>query len=123
MSTRITGTSQRTHGMLISSLASTYEHEGYHVQADHIGHPNGQPPEVNGHIPDLAAYYEGILRIIAEAETSDTITDAHTREQWEAFSRSPYRFDVIVPKSCLEDAQRQASMWGVTVDKWWWLEI
>lgn len=123
MSTRTTQRSKQTHNQLIRSLASKYEHEAYYVKADHINHPNGQPPEINGHIPDIAAYYSGTLRIIAEAETCDTLTDSHTHDQWLAFSGSPYRFEVIVPKSCLQEAQTQASIWGVTVDNWWTLNI
>ena len=95
MATRITERSSQTHKLLIRSLASRYEHEGYYVKADHINHPNGIPPDINGYTPDLAAYYNGSLRIVGEAETCDTITDSHTREQWEAFSQNPYRFDVI----------------------------
>lgn len=45
------------------------------------------------------------------------------REQWQAFSLSSYQFDVIVPKSCLSEAQRQATIWGVAVSKWWWLNV
>jgi hypothetical protein len=119
MSTRITERSSQTHKLLIRSLASRYEHEGYYVKADHINHPNGSPLEINGHTPDLAAYYNGSLRIVAEAETCDTISDSHTREQWKAFSQSQHRSHVIVPKSCLEEAQRQAGFWGITVSQWW----
>lgn len=123
MSTRITERSQQTHTALIRALASKYEKQGYYVKADHIGHPHGRPPEINGHIPDIAAYSDNSLYIIAEAETCDTITDSNTREQWEAFSRSQYLFDLIVPKSCLEEAKQQASIWGISVNQWWWLDI
>jgi hypothetical protein len=119
MATRITERSSQTHKLLIRSLASKYEHEGYYVKADHINHPNGSPPVINGYIPDVAAYYNGYLRIIAEAETCDTISDSHTREQWEVFSQSTYSFDVIVPKSCLEEAQQQANLWGIAINQWW----
>lgn len=112
MTTRITERSRVAHPRLIRALVGQYESLGYFVQADHIGHPNGSPPAVNGHIPDVAAYSSGVLRVIAEAETCDTISDSDTRDQWLAFSRSPYRFEAIVPKSCLQDAQMQASMSG-----------
>ncbi len=123
MSTRITERSQHTHTRLIRALVSEYEKQGYYVKADHIGHPHGRPPEINGHIPDIAAYSGNTLCIIAEAETCDTITDSDAREQWETFSGSPYRFDIIVPKSCLEQAKQQASIWGISVNKWWWLDV
>jgi len=123
MATRVSRQSRTKHAMLVRALAKKYEAEGYFVKADHIGHPNGSPPTVGGHIPDVAAYYGGALRIVAEAETCDTISDANTKAQWKAFSRSGYRFDVIVPKKCLQSAKLQASIWGVTVDTWWWLDI
>lgn len=123
MSTRITERSQKTHVALIRALVKKYEEDGYYVKADHIHHPNGAPPEINGFVPDIAAYSGNALKIIAEAETCDTISDDHTRQQWEAFSKSMYRFEVIVPKSCFEEAQRQANLWAINVDKWWWLDI
>ena len=123
MALRITERSRTAHAQLIRALAAQYESQGYYVRADHIGHPNGSPASVNGHVPDVAAFSGGTLRIIAEAETCDTISDSNTREQWAAFSRSAYQFEVIVPKSCLQDAQMQASLGGVTVNRWWWLGI
>ncbi|GAG15959.1 unnamed protein product, partial [marine sediment metagenome] len=69
MATRITERSRTAHAQLIRALVREYESQGYYVQADHIGHRNGSPPPVNGHIPDVAAYSGGTLRIIAEAET------------------------------------------------------
>jgi len=117
--TRIYESSKQLHLSMIRSLASKYEHEGYYVKADHIGHINGSPPEINGHIPDVAAYRNGVLYIIAEAETCDTVSDSDTCEQWKAFSRSQHLFDIIVPKSCFDEAQRQASIWGITVNQWW----
>jgi hypothetical protein len=123
MAIRITEQSRTAHARLVRALADQYESQGYYVQADHIGHRNGSPPPINGHIPDVAGYASGTLQVIAEAETCDTISDSDTSNQWTAFARSPYRFEVIVPKSCLQDAQMQASLWGVTVDKWWWLDI
>ena len=123
MAIRITERSRTAHAQLVRALVGQYESQGNYVKADHIGHRNGSPPTINGHVPDMAAYSGGTLRIIAEAETCDTISDSDTRDQWGAFARSPYRFEVIVPKSCLQDAKMQASMWGVAVDKWWWLDI
>lgn len=121
MTTRITERSKQTHVTLISALDREYEKQGYYVKADHIGHPHGCPPKVNGHIPDLAAYSNNKLCIITEAETCDSISGRDTHEQWEAFSQSSYLFHVIVPKSCLTEAQQQAHIWGIKVDKWWWL--
>jgi len=121
MSVKRDENSKRVHSTLVRSLASEYEKQGCSVKADHIGHPNGQPPDVYGYIPDVAAYKDGRLCIIAEAETCDSISDLDTQRQLSAFSQSSHRFEVIVPKSCLNEAQQQASVWGITVDKWWHL--
>ena len=80
MFTRLTERSKNIHEALISALASEYEKQGYYVKADHISHPNGCPPQVNGRIPDLAAYANNNLCIIAEAETCDSISDRDTHE-------------------------------------------
>lgn len=116
---RLTEASKKLHTTLVKALVAAYESKGYYVQADHVGHVNGSPPEINGHIPDVAAYHNGSLYIIAEAETCDTVSNSDTCEQWKAFSRSQHQFDIIVPKSCFDEAQRQASIWGITVDQWW----
>ena len=123
MATRLETRSRTVHEQLIRALVKEYEGQGYQVQADHIAHPNGRPPEIGGHIPDVAAYRNGSLEMIAEAETCDTLADAHTLAQWRAFSASPYTFHVIVPKACLAEAQSQAAVWGVIVDKWWSLDV
>ena len=111
------------HDRLVWALVRKYEEEGYYVKADHIGHPNGVPPAVNGHVPDIVAYRNGPLVLIAEAEVCEDLQDDHTCEQWQAFSRSPYLFDIIVPKSCYDEARRQAAAWGVIVNAFWWLDI
>ncbi len=123
MATRVNTQSQTLHERLIRALVEKYESEGYSVQADHISHSNGRPPEVGGHVPDIAAYKNGLLEIVAEAETCDSLSDSHTEGQWRAFSASPLEFHVIVPKSCLAEAERQAGVWSVNIDKWWWLVV
>ena len=101
------------HTTLIRALAAKYEEEGYVVQADDIGHPNGAPPLVSGHQPDVAGYRNRQLIRIGEAETCDSLDDDHTRRQWQAFSRSPSMFDIIVPESCYVAAKAKAAAWGV----------
>ena len=73
--------SSSTHDRLITALARKYEEEGYYVKADHVGHPNGCPPEVNGYIPDVAAYagFPPRLTIIAEAEKNHGCLSLATR--------------------------------------------
>ena len=69
------------HDKLVRALARRYEQEGYSVQADDIDHPNGAPPLINGHYPDIIAATLGHTRI-AEAETAESIYSSHTRDQW-----------------------------------------
>ena len=121
MSERLLTSSRTMHKRLIAALARVYEEEGYGVQADGIGHPNGAPPVVNGHRPDVAGYRNRQLVRIGEAETCDSLGDDHTRQQWQAFSRSPYHFDVIVPESCLFAARAKAAEWNVRVDRFFHL--
>ena len=123
MAIRDSKNSRAKHETLIRALIKKYESNGLYVEADHIGHLHGRPPEIGGHIPDIAAYEGSNLYVIAEAETCDTISDESTREQWYAFSNSGYRFEVIVPKSCLESVKFQAGNWGIRVDQWWWIDI
>ena len=115
--------SKTIHNSLVSALVREYEKQGYSVKADHIGHLNGRPPEVYGCIPDIAAYKNGCLCIIAEAETCDSISNLDTQRQWNAFSQSSHSFEVVTPKSCSDKAKRQASVWGTTVDNWWHLDV
>jgi len=118
-----TYTTQSAHDKLVKALADKFETEGYFVKADHIEHPNGAPSEVNGYKPDIYATKTN-QRIIVEAETCDSIGTDETHQQWQAFSVAVgMEFHVIVPKQCLATAQEQAKLWGVNVDKWWYLEI
>jgi len=121
MSIRINEVTRVLHNRLILALVEEYEKNGCYVKADHISHPHGKPDPVNGHIPDIVVYSNGKIIIIAEAETCDTISDISTLEQWQAFSRSSYQFHVIVPEECLEAAKRQATLWSISVNKWWYL--
>ena len=111
---------ESVHNQLIQGLVTQLTSEGYYVQADHIGHPNGSPSTVNGYIPDIYAI-KGTSRIIAEAETEDSISTDQTRQQWSAFSRTNASFHVIVPQRALSAAQNQANLWGINVAKWWYL--
>ncbi len=114
-------TRSTVHDELVHALVRRYEKDGYSVQADDIGYPNGAPALINGHYPDVIAVMVGHTRI-AEAETAESIYSSHTRDQWRAFSSElGADFEVIVPKAILEDAKVQAWTWGIRVDHWWWL--
>lgn len=122
MSVRIPTVSQ--HDQLVRALADTFDSQGYHVRADHISHPNGAPGSIGEHVPDIKAWNDSQI-VIAEAETSDTISTNETHTQWTAFSNATKRanayFHIIVPKDSLESAKAQASNWGIHVDQWWYI--
>ena len=122
MTTRVATATE--HDRLVAALARKLEQDGFHVEADHIGHANGAPQAIGGHVPDIKATKYGAL-IVAEAETADTIGSEETRRQWSAFSSATggygQEFHVIVPQASLGTAKRQASAWGIRVDNWWWV--
>lgn len=112
------------HSRLVQALVDLFEENGYRVQADDIGHPNGSPDPVNGYVPDVVAHKVGKMPIIAEAEDCDSIYSEHTRDQWRAFSNAyGFEFHIIVPTRCLDAAQQQAWRWGIRVDKWRCMDI
>lgn len=117
-------TSANTHDRLVKALVDKFGKEGWTVQADGIGHPNGSPDPIDGFVPDMIAWKHGETPIIAEAENCDSIYSEHTRKQWTAFAKViGYKFHVIIPKSCFASAQQQATEWGIRVDYWWHLDV
>lgn len=108
---------QTLHDTLVKALANKFVSDGYTVWADISGFT--QPPKIGDYIPDIYAV-KGASKIIAEAETCDTICIDHTREQYTVFSNvRETEFHVITPESCLSEAKDCASTWGITVDQWW----
>ncbi|MNN70837.1 hypothetical protein D3C81_1867190 [compost metagenome] len=65
--------------------------------ADHIGWFNGSPRVINGYRPDLVVENNGLLSII-EVETTDSIMDAHTIRQLQAFSKSNLPTYIVIPR-------------------------
>jgi len=115
-----TSNSSMLHEALIREMVTSYEAQKYYnIKADHIGHKNGSPTEVNGHIPDIYAEKNNAT-VICEAETADSIYEYRTIDQWEAFSHSTYEFHVVVPMSALDDAKKIAAQHNITVDFWWY---
>ena len=110
------------HDKMVVAMARKFEAEGMFVKADHIGHRNGQPNMVYGHIPDVEAVLNN-KKILAEAETQDTFDNPETKNQFVAFSRADAEFHVIVPKECLDEIKRKAAGWGVTVNQYWTMEV
>lgn len=112
--------SESLHNQLIKKQISTYKKRGYiNIKADHIHYKDGSPKEVNGHVPDISAEKDGII-VICEVETIDSVDDKHTREQWAAFSNSPFKFDICVPRSVLSKAKQIAKEKDIVVNKFWW---
>lgn len=110
---------QSIHNKLIQKQVEEYKKLRYlSIKADHIGYGSGMPKEVNGHRPDISANNKGI-RVICEVETDDSIEIEHTIEQWKAFSRSLYQFEVCVPAKSLAKAKKLAEKHGIKVDKFW----
>lgn len=115
-----TSNSSALHDTLIREMVNTYETKGYYnIKADHIGHPNGRPDEVNGFIPDVSAMMNGTT-VICEAETTDSLNVAHTVDQWKAFSKSAQEFQIVVPRSALDNAQKIAAQNDISVNQWWY---
>ena len=110
--------SQGLHDRMVYNQAVYWRNQRVTVWADLPA--SNKPGPVNGHIPDVLA--QGLFtRVITEVETCDSLNSEHTRAQWRSFSSvAGAEFHVLVPKSCLGQAQRLAAQWGVRVDKWWY---
>jgi hypothetical protein len=112
-------TESTMHNRLIELMVNKLEEERAYVRADHIGHRNGQPENVNGHIPDIEASSNGTKRII-EAETPETFNLQDTKNQFIAFYNAyGTLFEVIVPKGYEAELRRVALNWGITLGTVW----
>ena len=114
---------QSDHDKMVKTMADKFERDGMSVQADHIGHRNGQPSEIAGHIPDvLASNYQ--KKIILEAETPETISLDDTKKQMQAFSNvQGTEFHMIVPRGHTADLKQQAREWGISIDQVWHMDV
>ena len=74
-----------------------------------------------GHIPDLTAKYNG-NEFIFEVETTDSIFDQHTEDQWRLFAANANQygksFRVVVPKSSKEAVDSRLNQLGIQADIW-----
>jgi len=114
---------QSDHDKMVKAMADKLEREGMQVQADHIGHKNGQPTIIGGYIPDVvgSSYSK---KIIVEAETQDTISAESTKDQMESFSNIPgTEFHMIVPKGYISQMEGQARQWDIRIDKMWHMDV
>jgi hypothetical protein len=115
-----TKSSSVLHETLIREMVISYEFQKYyHIKADHIDYKNGRPNQVNGYIPDIYAEKNNAT-VVCEAETIDSINESSTIDQWKAFSKSTYKFHVVVPMSMLDDAKKMAAQNNINVDFWWY---
>ncbi|MBR9706263.1 hypothetical protein GOV14_04460 [Candidatus Pacearchaeota archaeon] len=114
--------SEEDHTKLVEAMAKKLEQEGMFVQADHIGHRNGRPNVIGGHIPDVQGTSSD-NRIVAEAETVRTISLDETKSQFLAFSSGVSEFHVIVPKGYIPYMKQYVQMWNVNVDQYWEMEV
>ena len=74
-----------------------------------------------GQIQDLTASSNGALHIF-EIETSDSIFDQHTADQWRLFAANAKHhgktFIVVVPKGSEESAQSRITQIGIQAEVW-----
>ena len=112
------------HMRLIAAMVRYLMSQGYKVSADHIGYPNGKPPEFNKFIPDVFAE-KGQEKIIIAAATSELLKEVETRAEWTALStnKEKIEFSVIVPESNFEQAKELAKKWNIKVKNFWKLKI
>jgi len=117
--------SQEDHDRMVRYVAASLMHKGYiDVRAAVPGFdaPNARswPGAKRGHVPDVTAY--GREFNIFEVETSDSIDDEHTEEQWAVFAHfARTRFSlfwVVVPKGCVQAARRRLAKIGIEAKVW-----
>jgi len=112
---------------LISGMANKLSSEGYDVQADYIGHPNGKPDEFNKYTPNIYAV-KGDKKIIVDASDCDSLASVSEENElnlrWNAFSKvEGVEFMVIVPRSCLQKAKELSEKWGININTCWSMDI
>lgn len=116
--------SQEHHNLIIMMLNYFSGQGCRNIKSDAPGQlrPDTIIGTKENHIPDLTAEKDG-TQIILEAETSNSIFDAHTASQWTLFSsaaaNSGGQFHVVVPKGSRDSAQQRAAALRVVVHEIW----
>ena len=119
--------SQLEHDRIVKDIANLLIEKNYSdVKADL---PDFEKPAKitwkkshEGHIPDISGQKEGLK--IFEVETSDSIDDQHTKDQWTLFGKhateNDMTFWVVVPQRSVPAANQRlkeldikANVWGV----------
>jgi hypothetical protein len=110
-----------THDTIVKDQVSTLEQRRHTIQgADITGYAPVQ--EVNGRVPDIVSTSPQGNRVLTEVETCDTIGMEHTKDQLIDLARARggnTELHLVVPKSCLGEAQKTVKGWGITIDQWW----
>ena len=117
--------SQQNHDAMVLNAARFLTSKGYrNVKADL---PGATAPDRifwkstnSGHTPDITA--ENGRLMIVEVETSDSISDAHTEDQWKLFSafvnQHGGEFWVAVPKGSENAAQIRLNNLNLNAKVW-----
>ena len=115
---------QSKHDKMIKAIAEYLKRNNHeNIKAD-ISEYN-QPATITwknsgkGHIPDLTSQKNRVSYIF-EIETSDSIDDSHTEDQWRLFSlnaeQHSKKFIVVVPKNSEQSAWNRAKKLKINVD-------
>lgn len=114
--------SQSDHDAMVLYAARSLVNKNYrNVKADI---PDWSSPDKiiwsstgQGHIPDVTG--DGI---IVEVETSDSIYDSHTEDQWKLFSAHALQYSkafwILVPAANSNSAQQRRDQLGITATIW-----
>ena len=117
---------QSNHDKMVRDVYNYLISNGFrNVKADLKG--LGQPELIywtsteKGHIPDLTASING-TRHIFEIETSDSIFDKHTENQWQLFDANARQdgktFYVVVPKGSEDLAKSRLAQLDIQAEVW-----
>jgi len=116
----VTRQSQLHHDRMVKAIADfLVERDFADVRADIAGF--AKPLEIttdkdgSARIPDVTG--RGQFFVVFEVETSDSIDDAHTQEQWGSFAawakRNGAAFYIAVPEASKQRATERAAQLGV----------
>ena len=121
--------SQSQHDQMVQYVADYLVRNGYrNVNADLKG--KTQPDLIywksngQGHIPDVTAVSgtNGNESHLFEIETSDSVYDQHTEDQWELFAANAKQYKktfwVVVPKGSENDAHFRLNQLGIQAEVW-----
>ena len=117
--------SETEHDKIVRDAVDYLTMQGFlNIKADLNGYV--QPKKITwtatgkGHIPDVTAQSSNLL--IFEVETADSISHAHTADQWKLFSAYANQhgaiFWVVIPKGFDSDARSRLNQLGIQAKIW-----